>query len=178
MSVIGISGKANAGKDTFADFLHAYPPWFVKKSFAFKLKQIAQILTGWPDQYTREGKAHYLPEWGMTVGTFQQKLGTDAVRFGLKDDAWILALFADYTPNQFWCIQDVRFANEAESIRERDGVLVRINRDIEDDCGRDKNHISETALDNWHDWDFVIDNNGSLEHLESEALRVLREIQW
>lgn len=167
--IIALSGKANSGKDTFAGYLSYYIPSLQGKSFAGKLKQIAQILTGWVDQYSREGKAHYLDGWEMTVGTLQQKLGTEAVRLGIRDDAWILALFADYTSNQDWCITDCRFPNEAEAVRKRGGILVRINRDARDDCGRDMNHPSETSLDNWQDWDFVVDNNDSLDGLRAQA---------
>lgn len=174
--IIAISGKANVGKDSFADMIIRILPTFKKQAFAGKLKHVSSILTGWPDQYTREGKAHYLPEWKMTVGEFQQKLGTDAIRNGLRDDAWIIALFSDYEDGDNWIISDLRFPNEALAVRERGGVLVRINRKIEDDCGRDNQHSSETALDEWGDWDFVIDNNQDLSYLARKANELLEMV--
>lgn len=167
--VIGVSGKANSGKNRLSEYLLEFLPEFEEKAFARKLKIIAADLTGWKDQYSREGKAHYLPEWGMTVGEFQQKLGTDAIRYGLKDDAWILALFSDYRESSNWIITDVRFYNELASIKQRDGFVIRINRDVKDDCGRDTNHISETTLDDCQEFDFVVDNNYSLDELKSTA---------
>jgi hypothetical protein len=114
----------------------------------------------------------------MTVREFLQKLGTEAMRQGLHTNVWVNALFADYTrvgrfvrvtedkleewedgefPN--WIITDCRFPNEAVAIREREGVLLRLNRN-----GETGEHISETALDNF-EFDYVIENTGSLEEL-------------
>lgn len=107
--IIGISGYMGAGKDTVAqiiqDLTKPFPdsesPWQVKK-FAFKLKQIASILTGIPMEKfeDREFKKTKLSsEWGeMTVREFLQRLGTEAVRNGLHPEAWVNALLADYKP--------------------------------------------------------------------------------
>jgi hypothetical protein len=58
-------------------------------------------------------------------------------------------------------ITDVRFPNEAEYVHGRDGVLVKIVRMMPDgtqyiSTDRDPKHPSETALDTYTDWDFVI----------------------
>ena len=92
------------------------------KKFAYKLKQIATILTGvpierWEDQ---DFKKTDMPDcWDvlkqvsenepdgnsvgdgylkvpMTYREFLQKLGTEAVRDGLHTNTWVNALFADY----------------------------------------------------------------------------------
>jgi hypothetical protein len=120
----------------------------------------------------------------MTVREFLQKLGTEAMRQGLHTNVWVNALFADYKPQSnkavaeflaaeglpqsmnageenypSWIITDCRFPNEAVAIREREGVLLRLNRN-----GDTGEHISETALDNF-EFDYVIENTGSLEEL-------------
>jgi dephospho-CoA kinase len=174
--IIGISGKIGAGKDTLCEFLRDADLAYEQRLFAGKLKRIAAILTGREDQYSIEGKSVYLPEWGMTVGEFQQKLGTDAVRVGLHQDAWVIALFADYRPGDNWIITDVRFPNEARAIRDRDGLLIRIKRDSTDLCGRNASHISEIALDDWTDWDYIIDNNGNLGSLKTMAKWIMEEV--
>ena len=84
-----------------------------------------------------------------------------------------------------WLITDVRFPNEMDAIQKRDGIVVRIERkknDIEghSDCSEtedgycikeennycigscEKEHPSETALDDRTDFDYVIQNDGSL----------------
>lgn len=102
-------------------------------------------------------------------------------------------------------IPDVRFKNEAKAIKERDGILIRVERlptwtgksqnpwvaepdkidkvyqtspdenlsDIPSFDSKEeaiswvkaKDHPSETALDDYEGFDYVIDNNGSLEDL-------------
>lgn len=174
--IIGVSGKIGAGKDTLAQCIQEIDASFLNKKFAYKLKQCAAILTGFEDQWSQIGKQHYLADWGMTVGEFQQKLGTEAVRDGIHKNGWILALLADYkntfhTPEQCtgghrhyihcmpnWIITDVRFENEAEAVRERGGFLVRINGTRTTDA-RDLSHISETALDNYDKFDYTFDNS-------------------
>jgi len=168
--IVGVSGKANSGKNQFAEYLKEIDDTFEIKAFAGKLKEIARLLTGWDDQYSREGKAHYLPDWGMTVGRFQQLLGTEAIRNGINSDAWVIALFADYAQDKNWAVTDVRFPNEVKAIQNRGGVVIRVERDCHDDAGRDEQHESETALDNFTGWDYVVKNNGTLDDLKQEAL--------
>lgn len=172
--IIGISGKRGSGKNTLAELIRKRRPEYQIRAYADKLKQIVAILTGLPieDMYSEEGKARYLDDWGMTVGQIQQRIGTEVVR-AINPNAWIIALFADYTPDQLWAVTDVRFLNEVAAIQDRDGIVVRAEREQRGDDGRNSDHLSETALDGYEDWDLVIDNNGTLEELESAALRVL-----
>ena len=105
----------------------------------------------------------------MTYREFLQHYGTDAVRFGLHPDAWVNALFADYTEEDKWCISDVRFGNETWSIQERGGILIRINRDTD---SQDK-HESETALDGYEGFDYIVDNNGTIAELKTKLIDIL-----
>jgi hypothetical protein len=123
-----------------------------------------------------------------------------------------------------WIITDVRFFNEAKAIKDRGGILIRVNRegfdnskqiewscdtahlelcklhsvDPEDDSelwdGENykeiyqdefnklydvywdlySQHSSETALDDYKEWDYVIDNNYSL----SELILRVRQIMF
>lgn len=201
--IVGVSGKIGSGKDEFATTLMALQPeanWQVKK-FAGKLKQIATIITGVPIEKWEdpEFKKEIMPdEWNkvidgylghssvrhMTYRELLQKLGTDAMRVGLHTNTWINALFADYKPERIilpddptfikedfpnWIVTDVRFENEAQAIRDRGGKLIRLHRD--EDTG---DHPSETALDNWKDWDAQIDNTGDLESFK-EDIKFLAE---
>ena len=81
-----------------------------------------------------------------------------------------------------WIITDVRFPNEAQAIKDRGGIVIRVNRDfsrvIETDNGdgsitlsahpeltKIRIHPSETALDDWDGFHATIDNDGSIEDL-------------
>lgn len=124
----------------------------------------------------------------MTPRRLLQLLGTEAGRQIIHPNIWVNALFADWktdhpsTPYQKWIICDVRFPNEAEAIKKRGGVLVRIERPDElrfPDKKADESvlsHASETALDNWQDWDYTITNNGTLKDLEEKVAAVFAKI--
>lgn len=115
----------------------------------------------------------------MTVRDFLQKLGTDALRDGLHKNAWVNALMSDYVgmydldtdrttyPN--WIITDTRFPNEAQAIKQANGVIIRVERPgvkpIND-------HPSEVSLDKWK-FDHVIENKGSIEDLSKKIKEVL-----
>lgn len=172
--IIGISGKIGSGKDTFADFIKKFCPELEGKSFAYKLKKIGAYLTGTDEVlwFTQNGKNIELPGWDMTIGEFQQKLGTDAARDGLHPRTWELSLFADYKPEDNWIITDVRFPNEADAIKNKNGILIRLNGDpakVRANSKRNLFHPSETSLDKYEHFDYVFHNEGPIGELEGFA---------
>lgn len=190
--IIGLSGYAKSGKDTVAEIIQDIQPekWEVKK-FSGKLKEIASILTGFPvHQFEdQDFKSSILgEEWWKnygdfyhqtTVRDFLQVLGTDAIRNGLHSNAWVNALMADYRPKKLseynpsrWIVTDVRFPNEAEAIKDRGGVIIRIDRPGVEPVNA---HPSETALDNW-DFDYKIANASDLVALKQTVEVLLNKI--
>jgi len=202
--LIGISGKIGAGKDTVGiiirqlGFTNNGGTWENMK-FAGKLKIIASLLTGIPIEKfeDQEFKKTILgSEWGrptkqnplnaiepfkditfvemMSVRDLLQKLGTEAMRNGLHENVWVNALFADYTEDKQWVITDVRFPNEFKAIKEKGGIVIRVNRPGHGNSMKElaEAHPSETALDG-HDFDYVIENDGNLEKLISKVREIL-----
>ena len=107
----------------------------------------------------------------MTVREFLQRLGTEAMREGLHENVWLNAIYSDFDfEKSKWCITDMRFKNELESVKKNCGITVRINRPnsiIID-------HPSETELDN-EQFDYVIENNGTLEDFEQKIDDLLQK---
>ena len=71
-------------------------------------------------------------------------------------------------------VTDVRIPDEATAIKRAGGILVKINRPYYDPVLDDPyipvpEHPSEHALDDWDDWDLVIDNDGTLEELRQKC---------
>jgi hypothetical protein len=195
--IISITGKISSGKDTIADIIMQYTPyhdWEIKK-FAGKLKVIAEILSGVPkinfeDQEFK--KQDMGPAWGMTYRDLLQKLGTEAMRNGLHENVWVNALFSDYNrewvsigdntasedafldkiyPN--WIITDTRFPNELEAAKALNGITIKVIRDSGNTIGT--THASETALDDYTEWDYIVDNNGSFEELKTQVFSILEK---
>jgi len=185
--IIGISGKIGSGKDTFAAHFikHAnkvYGVSFRNKKFAYNLKKIVSVLVGIPirDVLSREGKLKYLPDWNMTVGEMQQKLGTEAIRNNIHRDAWVLSLFGNYDGNKDnWIVTDVRFKNEAEIVKEKGGILIRLNGDpINSKSGDNRNmaHQSEIDLDDYQGFDYVYDNVPPISNLDKFVVEIAKKM--
>jgi hypothetical protein len=123
----------------------------------------------------------------MTVRDFLQKLGTDAIRDGLHPNAWVNAVMARYKPEVFgydangspvmsdqnWIFTDCRFPNEAQAIKDRGGVIIRIDRPGVKPVN---DHPSETALDNW-DFDYKIFNASDIVSLNQSVSIVMEMIK-
>lgn len=100
-AIIGITGKAGSGKDTVALMINKLlgNKYHVRR-YSGKLKEVASILLGVPVEKFEDQeykKSTLGGEWNnITVREFLQTLGTDCVRYGLHDDAWVIALWNDY----------------------------------------------------------------------------------
>ena len=184
--IIGISGKAGSGKDTAAkmlEVLYANPDIsyedFVNKRyknfadiqivhFADTLKETAQVLfrIGEWETNTQEGKKTTINWIGKTVRELLQGIG-QGLRDAIDFDLWVKILFANTEDWSNYIIADVRYPNEVKAIKERNGILLRIDRK---GAGAG-NHSSETALDDYKEWDVHIENNGSIEDL-FETMRI------
>lgn len=131
-----------------------------------------------------------IKEIQLTPRMILQLIGTEGGRNLLHPDIWVNALYSEYKqkwipsgdsvaeedvslipeyPN--WIITDSRFPNDVIRTREMGGILIRVNRA---ECeGRENEHFSETALDNYTDWDHVIENNGAIEDLIESVKNIL-----
>lgn len=209
MAIIGISGKIGVGKDTIAkniQIIDKESNWQIKK-FAAGVKKVASLLLNVPVSKfeDQEYKEQFLgPEWNydleldrtiivdgvakhlhehhqMTVREFLQRVGTDAMRYGLHTNTWVNMLMAEYKPmkdsdeeytHPNWIVTDVRFPNEYDAIKKAGGYVIRINRNN----GIQNNHVSETALDG-QDFDLVINNNTSITEATTEAILFLSKLK-
>ena len=56
-----------------------------------------------------------------------------------------------------------------------DLITIRLLRDINKD--KSKNHYSETALDDWNEWTYIIDNKrNSLKSFQKQVIMVAEDI--
>ena len=172
---IGFCGPAGAGKSTAAD--HLVKHWrFNRVRFAAPLKAMMAALGLTAEQL--DGALKEEPTallCGRTPRQAMQWLGTEWGRNLIADDFWITAWRAAvertggfHVPGQGWdrliVADDVRFANEAKAIRDRGGLVVRIERPGAGSTSGG-GHSSERP-------DFVPDriirNRGSLAELRAE----------
>ena len=123
----------------------------------------------------------------ITPRLLLQTIGTEIVRT-INPDIWVNSLFKTYEKYNYaesisgtekvtalfkfpnWIITDVRFPNEVKAIKEKDGIIIRINRE----SAYNSNHSSEIALDDYEDFDYTIDNNNCIDCLIEQVKEILK----
>ena len=171
--IIGLSGYANAGKDSVAQIL-VEKFGYKRMAFADAIRDILYTL----DPLTNNGlhvKA-IVDDYGWDIAKqdieirrLLQVLGTEVGRNVFGDDVWVDVLISKLEPMDKVVITDVRFQNEAREIHNLAGVLWRINRD---GVSAVNEHISETQMDQYL-FDEIVDNDGSLEDLENTIINLI-----
>lgn len=180
MLLVGLGYKARSGKDTVASHLVNHHG-FQKIAFADALKDAARcIFSLTQEQMYGDDKERLDPFWQDTPRNILQKLGTECLRRGYRDDVWIKAAFRkmQQVGGDRWVITDVRFPNEAYAVMKAGGYLVRVDRDeaLRAQIGT-TSHASETALDVFVRWDDVIQNNGTLNQLRYSVDSMMRGLE-
>ncbi len=180
--VIGIAGKAGAGKDTVAKMIIEHLPEaeFEIVRFADKLKDIICLLTGCTreDLEDQEFKESQLPaEWVDDFGTISyrqamQYIGTDLFRNKFHKDTWVNATMRDIKPELYnYIIPDVRFKNEADAIRNMGGIIIN----VDSNRSQDYSHESEEGLKNYN-FDMLVYNYDSLQTLDNAIGNLVKHI--
>lgn len=141
----------------------------------------------------------------LTPRLLLQEIGTEVMRDIIHPNCWINSLFTDYKPlnekvfgtylntkgsiakkeeiiYSNWIITDMRFPNELEAIKDRDGITIRVNRPYQTVVGQGNGnwatfsdmqfHPSETALDN-SEFDYEINNDSTIEELIEKVKEIL-----
>ncbi len=115
-----------------------------------------------------------------------QNLGQEA-RERFSDSIWIDYALRVASQYDNVVIDDVRYENEAVALKDEGFRVWRVEISLEEQARRLRElygeemlaftaHQSEVDLDNrWDMFDYIIDNNGSLEELYLSATRILKE---
>jgi len=166
--IIGLTGAAGSGKSAAAEFLRTVHG-FRHTRFAGPLKAMIHALgVPWEciDGDRKEEPLALLG--GATARVAMQTLGTEWGRELIHPDIWVRAwqvsLPMDDTPI---VVDDVRFANESDIVREMGGVVIEIKRP--DLFMSEGGHASEAGLAG--EPDYVITNDGTLDDLQSTLSR-------
>lgn len=176
--LIGLySASPGCGKSTVARFLTARG--CERISFADPLRSMVCSLlldlgydSGQAHDWLHDRKEQILPELGVSPRHLLRTLGTEWGRDCVHPTLWLLIWHARISGYSKVVVDDVRFPNEAESLRQRGGVLWRIDRP---DHQRAAEHRSDDALADWT-FDRVIVNDGTLAELASQAEAAYHEL--
>lgn len=138
---IGFTGRMKSGKDTCAQYVIKHlleakgTNYGIDKiAFADSLKEICMKYLGLTKYqcYDQDGKEEYNKFWGMTNREILQRVGTEAMRNGFHPDVWSkiteLKIKEIVKNNRFFIITDIRFPNEAETVKRNGGLVVHVSR--------------------------------------------------
>jgi hypothetical protein len=185
--IIGVSGKARSGKDQFGEYLtkhmrEKHLRTLIHMAFATQLKMMCKTNFGldddqlWGDKkeipdlrFAKDGHGFSSnPSDYWTPREIMQELGGFYRK--ITSNYWVMALDYEIKKgiNRDVIVTDVRHLNECAYIKDSKGVLIRVVRE-DADAIHGMEHESETALNEYTDFDIEIDNSGTLEDLDKAA---------
>lgn len=147
--IYAFTGKAGAGKSTAASMIQGAVRLNFKDALLKEIKQnfptlLAELMIENAGKY--KNTAEMLAAKPPVIRALLQNYGTE-VRRGDNPNYWVDAWAENYEQNAGSydiTVDDVRFLNEAETVRHYGGVIIRIERPgIEEKMG----HSSETEMD-------------------------------
>jgi hypothetical protein len=171
MMLIGLCGPLGAGKSTVAKFL--------QEDFDFQRWRMAGILkdmlkvAGLTDEQV-DGAEKEVPSellCGKTPRWAMQSLGTEWARQCIGEDFWVNCMKAKLAKLTFLdvvVIDDIRFHNEADMIRDMNGFLWRVQGQ---EAPLPLDHVPHPSELYWQDFvvDAEIKNTGTLSDLRYEV---------
>lgn len=165
--IIGLIGHKGAGKSEVAKVL--VDLGYRRERFAGPLKDMLRALGLTEAQVDGDEKETPCAVLGgATPRHAMQTLGTEWGRSLIHPNLWIMTWKARATAHSHVAVDDLRFPNEVEAVRDLGGITCRIDRPGAHGDG----HVSEQHIDGLHA-DYVIPNTGSLADLRAQVLRWL-----
>lgn len=186
---IGITGKAQSGKDSVADALQKELDYSIRYAMADPIKAAMFGMFGLETLSERtnlmQAKEDVIPWLGQSPRALMQSIGVQ-LREDLSSDIWIKFLskfcadfieleevFEDNNRDHplYVIIPDIRFNNEAEYIKSEGGIVIHV---IKSDVPNIRQHVSEAGISSKY-VDRVIENDGTLEDLNEKVKQLVNE---
>lgn len=170
-----IGGKARSGKDTVGKLIHEYysEKKVINLQYSYYIKEYAKRLSDW------DGRDETKPRQLLC------DLGTDLIRKQIDYLFFINRMIEDIKVYQYFfdiiVISDARLKEEFTILKEQfDQVItIGLTRPNYDNQLTDtiKTAITETDLDDFHEYDYEIVNDGSLDELKEKVENLIEEVE-
>ena len=170
-----ICGKARHGKDTIAEMIRNYYKEngsdILNLQYSSYIKEYAQKISNW------DGSEETKPR------ELLQQLGTNVIRDKIDEAFFVKKIVDDIKVYSFFfdvlTISDARFKLEVDTPRDnfQNVIVIRVNRPNFDNglTEEQKLHRTETDLDDYENYDYTIENDGSLEDLKEKVIEILKQ---
>ena len=166
--IVIFSGKQFSGKDTLAGLMLKKMPTFRRYAMGDVIKDTFGKENGLTYEQIEANKALYRPAL-IELGNWGRKQDPD---YWLKK---IISADGDIF------VTDVRMKHEYEVFKDAGAKSIRVEapREIRASRGKlvNENDTTETDLDNITDWDYIIQNDGSMENLTQKADELVKELK-
>lgn len=203
MVLIGLVGQNRVGKDTLAEVL-TKKYGFKQYALADPIKKIAQILFDFNEEQLNGClKEEIDPKWNISPRQFYQQFGTEIMQYDIYK--YLPSLEEKVPSRHLWVkimeqwvkeqqtigfnnivISDIRFVHEAASIRDMNGILIKITRNSNNNNDNDNDndnknetniHLSQKTINDIpDDWiDYSIQNNTSYDEYKNKINQYIQE---
>lgn len=171
-----ICGRARHGKDEIANMIASYYKEkdmdAINLRYAHYIKEYAKNITDWDGSEETKPRA------------LLQMLGTDIIRKNIDKDLFIHRMIDDVKVYGYFfdviTVADGRFVDEVVKLKEAypSLITIHVNRPhFESGLSEEEQaHDTEHGLDNFHDYDYEIENDGTLEELNKKVVEILERI--
>lgn len=174
MKIFLIAGKAGSGKNEVSKLIKEFYIYKIKEcaitSYSKYLKNFTKELADWDGNEITKPR-DFMQQLGDRVRSIDPNYFTTNM---IRD----IAIYKEYV--DVLVINDVRLPKEIETIRENyDDVyaLYIVNQFGNSTLTLEQqSHITETALEDYNDFDYVIAND-TLENLKTKVFKILEEIE-
>lgn len=167
-NIIIFSGKQYAGKDTAAKIMLDKMPNYRRCAMGDIIKLTYGAQKGLTYDEIEKNKAKYRSDL-IILGNWGREQDPD---YWLKK---IIKQKGDII------VTDVRVPHEYEVFKNAGAITIRVEATRETRAKRGQlvgeNDITEVGLDNEKNWDYIIDNNSTYEHLKSQVEKIIDEIK-
>lgn len=175
MKIFVIGGQAKVGKNTFGNYLRDELKLFGYKPCVMQLTEplysYARNYFDW-NENTSEKPREFLQKMGIEI--IKEKMHKNYFLIDrTSEDIEILSNFFDV-----FIITDARLIMEFKELKNRfdDVVTIKIVRNNYEDglAEEEKKHITETEINGYNDFDYIIENTG-FEELKKQARMIIKK---
>jgi len=177
--LVGINGKAGAGKDTIAD--HLINKYGYKRiALADPIKRLVQDVFALDEHtvYDRVAREQPLKEWpDWTVRKLLQYIGTELFRENIDDVIWVKSLWLKIKNSKDnYVVSDIRFNNELYYLKDNAGKNFISIKVIRDGCDGQVGIIGHASESENLQTNYEIINDGTIEDLYNKVDKIMEKL--
>lgn len=166
-----LAGKSGSGKDATTEILNEIyqDKKVINLSYGYYIKEYTKWITDW------NGSENTKPRTQLQeVALEARKINPNFLIRRMEEDINNLKKYADIL-----IINDARFQDEIIMPKQKfkEAITIRIERpNVETKLTqKEKDNLTETALDNYEGYDYIVINDSSLENLKNKIIEIVRK---